>query len=178
MAKVITAPEPLPLSLSHTSLFLAGSIENGKATQWQDELCELLKDQTLTILNPRRKTWDETWTEGNPKLSEQINWELAAIEQASHIAFYFDPNTKSPITLLELGLALKSDKAVTVCCPKGYWRRQNVIETYQKYRPNSPHQFFESKADFENSLLTTYKSHKKLSAAEPLRPPRPLPSRW
>jgi hypothetical protein len=38
---------------------------------------------------------------------------------------YFAPDTKSPITLLELGLASRSGRLV-VCCPAGFWRRGNV----------------------------------------------------
>jgi hypothetical protein len=38
---------------------------------------------------------------------------------------YFDPNTKSPISLLELGLFAKSGKMI-VCCPNGFWRKGNV----------------------------------------------------
>jgi hypothetical protein len=38
---------------------------------------------------------------------------------------YFDPNTTSPISLLELGLHAKSKKMI-VCCPEGFWRKGNV----------------------------------------------------
>jgi hypothetical protein len=38
---------------------------------------------------------------------------------------YFDPNTKSPISLLELGLFASSKKLI-VCCPDGFWRKGNV----------------------------------------------------
>ena len=37
------------------------------------------------------------------------------------------PGTKSPITLLELGLhAGKNPQKLVVCCPDGYWRKGNV----------------------------------------------------
>lgn len=38
---------------------------------------------------------------------------------------FFDPGTKAPISLLELGLYAGSGRLV-VCCPEGYWRRGNV----------------------------------------------------
>ena len=41
------------------------------------------------------------------------------------IAMYFAPETKAPITLLELGLFARTGKVI-VCCPEGYWRRGNV----------------------------------------------------
>ncbi len=45
---------------------------------------------------------------------------------------YFDPNTKSPISLLELGLYAASDK-LTVCCPEGFWRKGNVDIVCERY---------------------------------------------
>ena len=38
---------------------------------------------------------------------------------------YFDPNTKSPVSLLELGLYAHTGK-LRVCCPDGFWRKGNV----------------------------------------------------
>jgi hypothetical protein len=38
---------------------------------------------------------------------------------------YFDPSTKSPISLLELGLFARSGK-IKVICPDGFWRKGNV----------------------------------------------------
>ena len=48
------------------------------------------------------------------------------------IAMYFAPRTKAPITLLELGLAARSGKAV-VCCPAGFWRKGNVDVVCRRY---------------------------------------------
>lgn len=62
----------------------------------------------------------------NPKFKEQVNWELDALSSADIVVFYFDPNTKSPITLMELGLAAASESNVIVCCPDGFWRKGNV----------------------------------------------------
>jgi hypothetical protein len=45
---------------------------------------------------------------------------------------YFDPNTKSPISLLELGLFAQSKKLI-VCCPRGFWRKGNVDITCDRY---------------------------------------------
>lgn len=40
----------------------------------------------------------------NPQFRQQVEWELNALSVADLIVFYFDPATRSPITLLELGL--------------------------------------------------------------------------
>ena len=123
--KVITAPEPL--TIKATSLFLAGSIAQDTAEKWQAKIIEATQQLNLTLLNPRRKNWDASWQESikNPPFKEQVDWELDALELADWIIFYFDKATKSPITLLELGLFATSKKLI-VCCPEGYWKKGNV----------------------------------------------------
>lgn len=130
--QIITAPAPL--KINSKSIFLAGSIEQDKATRWQDEVIEKLKQYNYTILNPRRKMWDASWEQriDNPNFKEQVNWELDALGKADVILMYFDPNTKSPISLLELGLFAKSGKLV-VCCPDGFWRKGNVDIVCQRF---------------------------------------------
>ena len=45
---------------------------------------------------------------------------------------YFDKETQSPISLLELGLFARSKK-MFVCCPEGFWRNGNVDIVCKKY---------------------------------------------
>ncbi len=111
------------------SVFLAGSIEMGVAADWQADVVSALRDKDILILNPRRDNWDASWDQKitNPKFREQVQWELQGLEAVDQVLVYFDPQTKSPITLLELGiLAGKSPKKLIVCCPEGYWRKGNV----------------------------------------------------
>lgn len=134
--KVIEAPgvyRSLPID-DRKIIFLAGSIEMGKAENWQQEIIEALSISTLNedrtiILNPRRKDWDSSWKQSisNTNFREQVEWELCGIEDANLVIFYFDPNTQSSITLMELGTIVNSNttKAI-VCCPNGYWRKGNV----------------------------------------------------
>ena len=42
-----------------------------------------------------------------------------------YVEAYPEPDTKAPITLLELGLFAGSGKLI-VCCPAGFWRKGNV----------------------------------------------------
>ena len=47
--------------------------------------------------------------------------------KADLIAMFFDPESKAPVSLLELGLAAGEGKGrVIVGCPEGYWKRGNV----------------------------------------------------
>lgn len=126
-AQVLRSPDPIPCQLSAPSVFLAGSIDLGVAHDWQAALIEDLSELDLVLLNPRRDAWDHTWkAEASfPPFREQVEWELHGMEVADRIAFYFAPDSKAPITLLELGLAARQNKAL-VCCPPGYWRKGNV----------------------------------------------------
>lgn len=116
-------------------IFLAGSIEMGSAIEWQSTIINYFKDNKgVTFLNPRRNNWDSSWEQKitNPQFYQQVNWELNALELADLIVMYFDVNTKSPISLLELGLYADSDKLI-VCCPEGFWKKGNVDIICDKY---------------------------------------------
>ena len=121
--------------LPRPRLFLCGSIEMGKAENWQQRMERELADVGGTILNPRRDDWDSSWVQtiSNPKFHEQVWWELEAQEDADLIVCYFDPNTKSPITLLELGLFGRFT-SMRVCCPQGFWRKGNVDIVCCRYK--------------------------------------------
>lgn len=135
--KLITSPQPAPEttlgSLFDTTLFLGGSIEQGKASEWQKRVIQELKDtEQLTIFNPRREVWDATWSQSpdNKKLREQIRWELDRIDECDIILLYFQAGTMSPITLLELGICLGSKhRDLIVVCEPGFWREANVVES-------------------------------------------------
>lgn len=115
-------------------IFLAGSIEMGSAEDWQATVQRKLDSFNVDVYNPRRDDWDSTWTQSidNPNFRTQVEWELDALESADVILMYFDPNTKSPISLLELGLYAASGKLIVVC-PSGFWRKGNVDVVCNRY---------------------------------------------
>lgn len=86
------------------------------------------------ILNPRRAHWaaDPAAFERGELFEEQVQWELDALEKADLIAMYLVPGTRSPISLLELGLYARSGKLV-VSCPDGFWRKGNVEAVCRRY---------------------------------------------
>ncbi|MCA9980875.1 MAG: nucleoside 2-deoxyribosyltransferase domain-containing protein, partial [Anaerolineales bacterium] len=126
MALVLKPPHPLPAPspAGRFALFLAGSIEMGRATDWQTTVTQALAAYDVLLFNPRRDDWDSSWVQSKDTavFREQVEWELTALEQADLIAFYFDPTTQAPITLLELGLFGRTSQTV-VCCPNGFWRK-------------------------------------------------------
>lgn len=127
-------PGRIDLAEGERSLFLAGSIEMGRAEDWQSVVAKALSDLPIAILNPRRDAWDASWEQSiqNPLFREQVEWELEGLERATVVAMYFHPETKAPVTLLELGLSARSGK-LAVCCPPGYWRRGNVEVVCARY---------------------------------------------
>jgi hypothetical protein len=131
MAIVIKPPAHLP---DGYSVFLAGSIELGQAASWQTIIEDKLLLTEIIIFNPRRDSWSPeiTQSKSDSQFREQVQWELSALEKANLIVMYFDPATKSPISLLELGLYAKSGKLI-VCCPEGFWRKGNVDIVCDKY---------------------------------------------
>jgi hypothetical protein len=131
----IQAPKPIKDD-GRIKIFLAGSIEMGKAENWQDKIVRELVNESLQFLNPRRDDWDSSWeqTIENNQFNEQVSWELNGLEEADFIIMYFDPNTKSPISLLELGLYAKCEpEKLVVLCPEGFWRKGNVDIVCEKY---------------------------------------------
>ena len=127
-------PDTFAIDPTRKRLFLGGSIEMGQAEDWQEDVAQALKDLDVDILNPRREKWDSSWTQSieTPQFFEQVNWELDALEAADIIAVVLLPGTKSPISLLECGLYVKSEKLI-VCCPEGFWRKGNVDIVCRRY---------------------------------------------
>ena len=123
----IQAPNSADVESPAMRVFLAGSIDSGMAEDWQSTIVDRLRDLNVVVFNPRRATWTPgTSLESEPEeIRRQINWELDAIERSDLMAFYFAPGTKSPISLLELGLIARRKQAI-VCCPHGFWRKTNV----------------------------------------------------
>lgn len=131
----VKAPNKLGL-VPRPWIFLAGSIEMGKAQNWQQETAEVLLPY-MSVLNPRREDWDSSWVQDydNSQFRKQVEWELAGIEKADAILFHFEADTQSPITLLELGLVVgKNKENVYVSCPQKYWRRGNVETTMRFFK--------------------------------------------
>jgi hypothetical protein len=126
-------PPEIPVYRKY-SVFLAGSIEMGKAIPWQQRMADYLEDQPITVCNPRRGNWDPNITprEKDEGFRLQVRWELSALENVSVICFFFDKATKSPVTMLELGLWAKSEKVV-VCCDDDFHKAGNVHITCERY---------------------------------------------
>jgi hypothetical protein len=130
----VQAPHNLLLRHNYTTIFLAGSIEMGKAEDWQRKIIDSVPEEPIIFFNPRRNDWDSSWgqTKEDPRFVEQVQWELEALEVADQIVMYFDPKTMSPISLIEMGAHIRDPK-LTVICPDGFWKKGNVDITCDFY---------------------------------------------
>lgn len=117
-------------------VFLAGSIEMGKAEDWQLRVSEKIREKFIytPIYNPRRDDWDSGWKQekNHARFYEQVCWELDHLDKAKVIAMNFVSETLSPISLLELGLYAPTGKLV-VLCPSEFWRNGNVDIVCSRY---------------------------------------------
>jgi len=140
------------------TVFLAGSIEMGVAENWQPDLANFFNNIGIGVFNPRRADWDSSWKQEytNPNFYQQVRWELNALDKADAIIMYFDPNTKSPISLLELGLYASSGK-VSVVCPEGFWKKGNVDVVCDVY--NIP--LYHSISELKKHFLDKFTKHNK-----------------
>lgn len=134
MKSIFKSPESIEQrDATKKAIFLAGSIEMDQAVNWQKR-CEEALSQKYILFNPRRESWDNSWEQSinNTQFKEQVTWELNALENSDCIIMFIANNTKSPISLLELGLFAQSGK-MKVVVEDGFWRKGNVDIVCERY---------------------------------------------
>ena len=109
------------------NLFLGGTIDNGNSLDWQKTLVDELNlsdtVHPIMIYNPRREDWPDN--NDNNEIEKQINWELYHLERADLIVMNILGSSKSPISLMELGLFARTGKLIVFCNPN-FYRYDNV----------------------------------------------------
>jgi len=126
---VIQAPSDLVPNPDEISIFLAGSIEMGKAKPWQDAVASQIArrtNQPIAFYNPRRA---EDFTPDMEQ--EQIKWEQERLTSCDYIFMHIQGDTKSPISLLEFGEFIGNGK-LFVDVPKDFYRYNNVLLTAEQ----------------------------------------------
>lgn len=114
----------------YKSIFFAGTIDNGDSINWQEELSKLLEQLNVNIYSPRCLNWNPNCTKN--EIVNQIKWEQKHLDNSDMIIMVLLDNSKSPISLLELGLYAKSKKIIVFCTDK-FYRYDNVQLTCEKY---------------------------------------------
>lgn len=117
------------------NLFIAGTIDCGNSVNHQQVIIdELNKEDTvhpIMIYNPRRAEWPSS--DNKEEIDKQINWELYHLERADLIVMNILGNSKSPISLMEIGLFAKEHKLIVFCKPN-FYRYDNVRIVCEKYK--------------------------------------------
>ena len=127
---VLHPHEEANISEGYRKVFLAGTIDGGDSADWQAEAEQFfVRNGGWLVFNPRQKEWHP---EREGEMDYQVNWELSHLEEADVILMYFADGSKSPITLLELGLHARSGKLRVVCTEK-FYRYDNVRITCARY---------------------------------------------
>ena len=112
------------------SVFLAGTIDDGNSFNWQESLINRCQDLDIVFYNPRRKHWNKDATKED--IEFQIKWEQEHLDSVDLIVMCLLDSSKSPISLLELGLYAQSKKLIVFCNPE-FYRYTNVKMVCQKY---------------------------------------------
>ncbi len=113
------------------SLFLAGGISN--CPNWQQDLINLLRDEDIVILNPKRANFA---TDDPNATNKQITWEYNHLRKADAISFWFPKETLCPVALYELGTWSMTEKPIFVGMHPEYPRRQDVEIQIELVRPS------------------------------------------
>jgi hypothetical protein len=115
------------------SVFLAGTIDDGQSANWQRELINKTYSElpdNMIVFNPRRDNWNknaDVYT-----LREQINWEQEHLLNSSIIVMVLLDDSKSPVSLMELGEFCDSQKIV-VFCTENFYRFENVKDLCERF---------------------------------------------
>lgn len=115
------------------SVFLGGTIDNGDSLNWQDKtITELINlgISNINIYNPRREHWLSK--DQHQENEYQIKWEQEHLDKSDLIVIVLLDDSKSPISLLEMGLYAESKKLIVFCTPN-FYRWDNVRLTCEKY---------------------------------------------
>jgi hypothetical protein len=109
------------------SVFLAGSIDMGKARPWHDEVFSKLADLDVQLISPKRDDWDSSWEQDahSEPFRSQVLWERAGMEAADMILYCFTKDSKAPISMYELG-RYGNAKDCIVCVEEGFYRQGNL----------------------------------------------------
>lgn len=113
------------------SVFLAGGITD--CPDWQQEMCGLLNDTDLVVVNPRQADFPI----GNPAAAGlQIGWEHRQLRRVERILFWFPKETLCPIALYELGAWSMTKKRLAIGVEPGYAREEDIRIQTSLVRPD------------------------------------------
>ncbi len=135
------------------SIFLAGGISG--CWDWQSELVNKLESLNIIVYNPRRQNFDLS----NKNMSlEQIRWEHKYLKISDSISFWFPHETVCPITLLEYGKWMASDKKIFLGVHEKYSRKFDLeVQTLLENEIENKISISYSLKDLSQNIIEYYK---------------------
>ena len=126
---VYTSNNKLPLNVQgNQSLFLAGSMAINVINNWRQDVVNQL-DDGYHLFDPTNNNHDKL---NDIQMTKHIKWELDALKMADKIILNFLPYAKSPISLVELGMYVSTNKLIVIC-PKEFYQSRYVHVLCEQY---------------------------------------------
>ncbi len=130
MLTVVTPPS-LYFPSRGPKIFLAGSVGNGNAPDWQSRIIDYMQtnwtEKNVTVYNPRRPS-GEFLPENEV---EQATWTISMLNAADYIILHLTGDTGSPISTFELGLFV-ADERLHLSIDDSYSRKE-IIEIHYDF---------------------------------------------
>lgn len=136
--------------MQNDSVFLAGSIDFQLSSNWRKYVIARIGGRL--IFDPTNENHNSL---SDSEMKNHIAWELEALSLSDTIFLNFLPDSESPISLVELGLYVKSNKLIVIC-PKEFYKSRYVIQLCSTY--NTP--LFDSLDDGIKYYIEQYKTNK------------------
>lgn len=135
--RVFTPDDPYLPVAGEVRVFLGGTIDLGNSEDWQSRIINDIKsrvsvDTDVAVFNPRRETWYGKPVTDNHEFVRQVEWEMENLEAADIIVMVLLGSSKSPVSLMELGLHARTS-SVVMYCEDGFWRKGNVDMVCERY---------------------------------------------
>jgi hypothetical protein len=129
---IFTSEEELPNNTAkQQSIFLAGSMDTQLFHNWRKQVIDTYLGD-YNFFDPTNRNYEKL---NFLDMKLHIQWELDALEMSDKILLNFLPDALSPISLVELGLYVSSNKLIVVC-PKEFYKSSYVHALCEKY--NTP----------------------------------------
>ncbi|GAA3594258.1 nucleoside 2-deoxyribosyltransferase domain-containing protein [Flavivirga amylovorans] len=142
---IYTSSITLPIKEKHKNyIFLAGSIDLNLPSNWRKEVIDIIGAKAH-FLDPTIINHNEL---NDSQMKNHIHWELDALHLADKVFLNFLPSSKSPISLIELGMYIKTSKLVVVC-PNEFYQSRYIKTLCNKYKVS----VFNSLSIAVNSIL-------------------------
>jgi hypothetical protein len=96
-APMVTSPQDLPADHDRPRIFLGGSIDMGRAVDWQADLVKSLGDLNVLFLNPRRPDWipNGNLLRTNPNFAARSNGNWARSNRPTSSSCISRPDRKA-----------------------------------------------------------------------------------